>query len=220
MGRHPSRKGTNVLWTLDKIREGFLKFYELKGVYPRAYDIDDFEFLPSSRQIQRSFGGLVNLRKLLGLEINSYSTGKERSKIATSGNKKGRILENDIAKILQDRFGEQFVHIEKPINNNFKNRYDFYVYAKPINFAVDVFSTSEVRNLIKNINIKEKKYSQKGTADAREPLYFVYLLEKSNESMLSNWIQNRKNKIRLNWKLMSSDEFKKEIFNYSNFISN
>ncbi len=68
---------SNQKWTVNKIRDGFEKFYELHSRYPTAHDIDDFHLLPSSRQIQRKFGGLTNLRKVIGLEIVNYGRGKD-----------------------------------------------------------------------------------------------------------------------------------------------
>ncbi|MEI7621309.1 MAG: hypothetical protein WCJ51_02120, partial [Candidatus Moraniibacteriota bacterium] len=96
-------------WTLEKISEGFEKFYKLNNRYPVAYDVDDCDFLPSSRQIQRAFGGLINLRKKLGLEVANYSNGKERSDLVSTFNIRGRKYENIVFNILN-------IYTPKPAN--------------------------------------------------------------------------------------------------------
>lgn len=206
------------IWTIEKIKEGFDKFYNLYGHYPTDYEINDFQYLPTPRQIQRKYGGLVSLRKILGLPISHYGTGKERSGIATESNKRGKQCEIEIYEILKKNFGEKFVHIEKPINiYDTKNRYDFYVYAKPENFAIDVLSTEgDIRSLIKIMNIKENKYR---TLDAGNvELYFIYFGEKIIKERINKWLQRKKAKLPFNWKIIDVDEFKKEIDLFTPFI--
>ncbi|GBE16712.1 hypothetical protein BMS3Abin15_00534 [bacterium BMS3Abin15] len=193
-------------WTIEKIKEGFEKFFEIHGRYPTAYDVDDFEFLPSARQIQRRFGGLIKLRKRLGLSIDNYSIGDNRSKIATQSNINARKYETEVLNILLEKFDEKFIHIERPvdtynINYNSKSRYDFYVYAKPHNFAIDVVKTNDVRTLIKNINLKEKKYN------------------KIDSKKFNNWNNRREGvgKMPTNWKIINESEFKEELNNYYNY---
>lgn len=60
-------------WSLEIIRDGFERFKNEHGHYPKAPDdIDTCSYLPSRRQIQRIFGGLPQLRILLGLEDISF----------------------------------------------------------------------------------------------------------------------------------------------------
>lgn len=209
------------VWTLEKVKNGFEKFYEMFNRYPTAYDVDDFDFLPSSRQIQRKFGGLVNLKKILGLKVENYNKGKERSIKVADFNARGRKHENQIFNLLKVNFDEKFIHIEKPTikedqldEYNSKDRYDFYVYAKPKNFAIDVFGTEDERGLIKILNIKEKKYRKIGS---NENLYFIYFGNSINKSKVENWINNKKNKFPKNWNILDIDEFKKELISYTSF---
>lgn len=209
------------IWTLAKVRDGFEKFYKLYNRYPTAYDVDDFDFLPSSRQIQRKFGGLVNLRKELGLNIENYSEGETRSNKVASFNIRGRKYENTIFNLLKEKFDEKFIHIEKPTikdlsekEYNSKDRYDFYVYAKPSNFAVDVFGTEDERGVLKIINIKEKKYKK---ADMSEDLYFVYFGNNVNKNKIDRWLDYKGSNFPSNWKILDSDDFKNELLKYSSF---
>ncbi len=210
-----------IIWTIEKVKEGFEKFYNLYDRYPTAYDVDDFEFLPSSRQIQRRFGGLVNLRKILNLAIKNYTKGKSRARIVTKINIRGRKYENVVFKLLLSRINEKFIHVEKPINYeneyNSKDRFDFYVYAKPDNFAIDVFGAGSNRGLINIFNIKEKKY-RKVVMKNDENLFFIYFSENNiSKERIRNWINSRHNKLPSNWKIINLNEFKKELLNYASY---
>lgn len=211
-------------WTLEKVRDGFDKFFVLHNRYPAAYEVDDFDFLPSSRQIQRSFGGLVNLRKLLGLKIENYTRGNERSLKVSNFNLRGRKHENIVYELLKQMFDERFIHVEKPIPRknkdklsdgySSKDRFDFYVYAKPENFAIDVFCTNDERGVVNIMNMKENKYLK---SLITESLYFIYFGDSVNKTRINNWQKNRKNKLPLNWKIMDLNDFKNELKRYSSF---
>ncbi|MCX6761882.1 MAG: hypothetical protein NTY33_03545 [Candidatus Moranbacteria bacterium] len=208
-------------WTLEKVKKGFEEFYKIHNRYPTAYDVDDFDSLPSSRQIQRRFGGLEKLRKDLGLEIENYTSGDERSNKIAAFNKRGRECENIVYQVLIDFFDEKFIHIERPTCGNVivgaydnKSRYDFYVYAKPKNFAIDVFGTNDTRGIISNLNMKEKKYNKLNT---QEDIYFVYFGNSIDKNKIKTWISNKKNKLPHTWKVVDLDEFKSSLLAYSSY---
>src|SRR3989344_928256 len=156
-------------WTKEKIKDGLEKFFLQNGRYPTANEIDLFPGLPSSRQIQRAFGGLVGLRKDLGLEITNFGSGKNRSDIARTVGLRGNLLERNLEKTLIEYFGEYFVHIEKPLLKYYKqgsqnelrtkSRADFFIYAQNYNFCIDIFHADSYRNLVSIINTKQRKYS-------------------------------------------------------------
>lgn len=209
------------IWTLEKVKNGFEKFYELYDRYPTAYDVDDFDFLPSSRQIQRKFGGLVNLRKNLGLKVENYNQGEERSANVAKFNKRGRQYEVVVYKLLKNYFDDKFIHIERPTlkdkdsyEYDSKDRYDFYVYAKPNNFAIDVFGTKDERGLTKILNIKEKKYRK---IISSENLYFIYFGDNVNRKKVDSWLTNKRNRLPENWYILDLDDFKKEVINYTSY---
>lgn len=77
------RNGKQKGWTSEQLKIGFLKFYELHGHYPTSHEVDAFEFLPSSRSMQRRFGGLVEVRKALELKSSpDFRTGTYSSERA------------------------------------------------------------------------------------------------------------------------------------------
>jgi hypothetical protein len=151
------RTGDYQPWTLENIADGFKKFFADEGRYPTADEVDAFDFLPTSRQIQRAFGGLRELRAKLNLHILDYGCGESRSKIAHEVNFRSNLGEREIERSLIEKFGEYFVHVEKLIKKG-KSRADFVVYAKNYTFAVDVFHPRSLLNLKKIVNIKQDKY--------------------------------------------------------------
>ncbi|MEN9613721.1 MAG: hypothetical protein RLZZ347_28 [Candidatus Parcubacteria bacterium] len=147
----------NDEWTIEKIKVGFERFKAQNGRLPTGPEIDQLDYLPSARQIQRKFGGLEKLRSELGYEYTHFGKGKYRSEIASRINVKGRQVEISLEKILKEKFHEVFVHTEKVFDDS-KNRVDFYVYCPDGNFGIDVFYTGTMRDLQKNVNIKIDKY--------------------------------------------------------------
>lgn len=149
----------NEEWTIEKIKEGFERFKIENNRLPTAPEIDQLDYLPSSRQIQRKFGGLEKLRTVLGYQDTHFGKGAYRSEIANRVNTKGRNAEISLEKILRKKFQEVFVHTERIFDDS-KNRVDFYVYSPDGNFGIDVFYTETMRDLQKNINIKIDKYQK------------------------------------------------------------
>jgi hypothetical protein len=146
-------------WTNDTIKAGFEQFRAIHGRLPTAPEIDKLDYLPSSRQIQRSFGGLEVLRETLGYQDIHFGKGVFRSKIATRSNIRGRETEIALEQILREKFGEVFVHTERIFDDS-KNRVDFYIYSPDGNFGIDIFYTETMRDLQKNINLKIGKYKR------------------------------------------------------------
>ena len=136
------------MWTLEKIKDCFDKFLKENGRIPTAPEIDKIDCSPSSRTIQRSFGGLEKLRKEFGYSDLHFNKGHRRSTAVKEFNKRGRNIEIELEKELKNIFHEVFVHTEKIFDDS-KVRVDFYVYNKTNNFGVDVFYTDTMVNLLK-----------------------------------------------------------------------
>lgn len=192
-------------WNLNNIKYGLEDFYKLNKRYPSALEIDKYPLLPSSRQVQRKFGGLKELRKLLGLpnEDLDYTRGPARSGVAKAIGERGKDFEKEIYTILTKRFGEVFVHQQKPFND-YKSRVDFFVYAKNYKFGVDVFYPKDLHSFVCCVNIKEKTYMNPGF-----DMIFISINPDIDQSLINKFISRRKNKTPQ--KVMDFDEFKKHI---------
>jgi len=193
----------NTVWDLDKLRQGFTDFFNEFGRFPMASEVDNYHNLPSARQIQRKWGGLRELRKVLNLDITDYSSGEYRSKTAFIHDKEAMVSEKEVREYLDSRYGEICVHEEKKYGEH-GNTVDFFVYAKE-NFGVDVFKTSTYKNLINNVNIKLCKYR-----DYPFKLYFVVMNEEFEQVEIDKIINNKKAKLSENTKCLSFETFKKD----------
>lgn len=152
--------GTQLSWTKEELTSGFNHFKQLYGRYPTAQEIDTFPYLPSARSIQRSFGGLVNVRKeLFPSEISNYTTGSHRSDVAKRTYANGRSYEEAFYLYLIEHFPEIAVHEHKVIRPGQVNS-DFYIYLdEHTGIVIDIFYADSIINLINVVNIKLKRYS-------------------------------------------------------------
>ncbi|HEX8227064.1 MAG TPA: hypothetical protein VF572_04325 [Candidatus Saccharimonadales bacterium] len=101
------------VWTQEKLKIAFDRYIAEHGRLPTAPEVDQTDYLPSARQIQRSFGGLKKLREILGYADTDFGSGTHRSSLATRGNLKASVAERELQHQLADVFGEPYVHSEK-----------------------------------------------------------------------------------------------------------
>ncbi len=113
-------------WVEETIKIGIERFIEEHGYMPSATDIDECPYLPSARQIQRVYGGVVELRRKLGYGEVNFTRGELRKVIVTKSNLRGLGAEDYIEPMLISKFGEPFVHVQKRYYKGTKNRYDFF----------------------------------------------------------------------------------------------
>jgi hypothetical protein len=190
-------------FSIEEIKEGLERFKKENGHYPIAPEIDSCIYLPSSRAMQRNFGGLVKLRKLLGYEDINFGVGKYRSEISSRVGEIGFKKERELEKILIEHFGEPFIHIEKPLDIFGKQRFDFFVYARNIRFGVDIFYSRTYRDIQKNINAKINGYKNY----TKNTIYFVLANEEINQKEINQLIVGKKKDIPLNIKVISLKNF-------------
>lgn len=201
------------VWSKDNILAGLKKFFDEHNRYPTALEIDKYPYLPSSRQIQRAFGGLEKLREVLGLEIVNYTKGAVRSETAVLLNKRASLVEREFEKVLVDYFGEHFVHVEKLLFNHFNNdfehknksRADFYIYCKDYKFCIDVFHAKDIDMWIRILNIKLQKYRLINDLDI-----FLLSLNRGlslDDNLIQKYLLSKKIPIPENIKISYPDKF-------------
>jgi hypothetical protein len=126
-------------WKLEELRAGLENFYIKNRRYPTATEVDTHPYLPSARSIERSFGGLVELRKVLGLDTQSdLREGAHSSARAYEINARAHRVEQEVYTFLEKRFGKQFVHREYFFLDDKRTRADFFGTIRQVAF-VDVF---------------------------------------------------------------------------------
>lgn len=181
------------------LKLGFKKFFDENGHFPTAIEVDLCPYLITSRSIQRSWGGMSNLRKLMGLEILDYSSGQSRSIMANKIGKRSFIEEQEFEKVLIKKFGEIFVHTQKRIGNI---NVDFFIYSPTLNFGVDVFNYEYDHDLKGIINLKQKTY-------ALFPFTVIFLPmnNKKNQVQLEEILSKKDNELPKQCKLYSLEYF-------------
>lgn len=176
----------NEVWTKEGLKIAFDRYIAENGRLPTAPEVDKTDYLPSSRQIQRKFGGLKKLRAILGYEDVDFGSGSHRSELASRGNMKASEAEHELLFQLAQIFGEPFVHSEKYYGTG-RNRADFIVYTKDVIFGIDVFTTETKHDLQKNVAIKIDKYLD---FPDTQPLYFVVVSKSLNDNEVSEAVAN------------------------------
>jgi len=195
-------------WTLEKVKSGLEKFYKENNRYPTATEVNEFPSLPSSRQIERRFGGLVKLRKTLKLSGPwDFTKGAYSSLRAKTINTRAHEKEKIIYGYLTKRFGVPFVHREYFFTDDRRARTDFFVHCQNGNFSVDVFCPKDKHNLINCINSKMKTYGDKLTL--QYPVIFLMVNENISEGEIADLVANKKNKLRSYQEVMTLNQLKR-----------
>lgn len=183
-----NKAGNRSLWSNNELLAGFNHYYGLFGHFPSAHEIDTFEYLPSSRSIQRSYGGLVKLRsELLPAEVSNYTKGEHRSSVAKRMYKNGRAYEKDFYEFLITNFYEIAVHEHKLVRPGDVSS-DFFIYmTETTGVVIDIFFAASIINLVNVVNIKLKRYIL-----IKQPTYLVIVGNDSiTQDMINARVRNR-----------------------------
>ncbi len=200
------KSGNQEPWKLAELRAGLENFYTKNGYYPTATEIDAHPYLPSARTIERTFGGLVELRKVLGLDTQSdLREGAHSSKRASTINVQARKVEKEVLTYLSKIFGGQSVHPKYSFIDDKRTQVDFFVYGGSNGFCVDVFYPSDRRNLIGCLNSKLTKYQ--GPQMNQYPVIFLQMNKEIGQAVLDAVIKNKKKKLLAGHQLLSWDSF-------------
>ncbi|OGE80180.1 MAG: hypothetical protein A2660_02520 [Candidatus Doudnabacteria bacterium RIFCSPHIGHO2_01_FULL_45_18] len=146
--KRSKEKLNTSFWSLDNIRDGLNYFFEVYKRYPTVPEVDKFEFLPTARTIQRSFGGLVSLRRQLNLaRPTNYNSGEARSILAGKLWKNAREYEEAFYNYLIEILPEVTVHEHKILRPGGVSC-DFFIYNSKY-----IIRTAEELQRIKDIKI-------------------------------------------------------------------
>lgn len=148
------------LWTKAEVLAGLQHFYQINSRYPTAREIDHFEYLPSSRSIQRQFGGLVRLREeLLPDSHSNYTKGAYRSTIAGETWHRAAQYEEEFYNFLVLHFEPIAIHEHKVMRPGNVTS-DYFIYTSEENGTViDLFYAKDFYSLAGVVNIKLRRYT-------------------------------------------------------------
>jgi hypothetical protein len=128
------------IWTLQNIKEAIERFKREYSYYPSTVDFDKTDYLPTSKMIQRSFGGISKLRSDLGLDATlDYRKGKVRSSKARQTYSQAIKFEEEFYKFLITKIPEVKVHEHKILRPG-RVCCDFFIYTNDTKgIAIDIF---------------------------------------------------------------------------------
>lgn len=170
---------------------GFDLFYSEHGKYPTATEVDSCAYLPSSRQIQRNFGGMVFLRQQFGLQHEDFTKGQYGSKRARTIYKRSQTIKKEIYDFLVERFGKQSVHQDYLFTDDGRSRADFFVARQPNPFLLKVFYPKDRRSLIGCLNRRIIPPKDKTGI----PFIFLMMNHELTEDVLAGLLSNKKQKM-------------------------
>jgi len=199
-------------WTLEKIKQAFEKFKGKNGRLPTTADMKNSKNLPSARWLQKSFGGVPKVRKLLGYKKTDFGSGKDRSSLAAESMSRGKEQEIMLERYLRKKFGDIFVHNERIYDYQDMRRVDFYVYTTKENIGIDVFYTGTLRDLQTNVNIKLNKYQ-----DFDDKLYFVCANTDFDQGQFDSYVESKKKPMPKDTYLVTMEELKLELEQHTKY---
>lgn len=200
-------KGGQKPWELTELKVGLEEFFKTNGHYPTGPEVDRYEYLPSARSIERRLGGLVALRKQLGLGgQDDYRTGAHSIERTVKINKRAHMVEHEVYEYLCQRFGRELVHREYFFTDDARTRADFFVYDRDGSFCVDVFYPSDRRNLAGCLNSKLHKYASEHMR--KYPIIFLQMNPALSQSMVDELVVRKAIKPQKGQQVMGWESFK------------
>jgi hypothetical protein len=134
----------NKKYIKEEVIKNLTKLKNELGHEPNAFEIDACAYLPSSRQVQRRFGGLQTLRKDAGFESFNHCAGEKRANIASMANKRASKYEAEVINKLFIKY-----HDNKNFSKTVTRHYAYQQWLPDeghyINIACDVAITDRVK---------------------------------------------------------------------------
>ncbi len=197
--------GDQPAWTINEIEIGIKIYFDKYGRYPTTHDFDTVDFLPSSRLIQRKFGGIIKLKETLNLDdIKDHSSGECRSNMAKIMYSEAVEYESAFYKFLISKIPEVRVHEHKILRPG-HICCDFFIYTSDTDgLAIDIFYAKDLFSLSRVISIKNKRY-----VGLNFPVYFVLVGNDGiKQKDINSLVSNRKIPLEKNIKIVTEINFK------------
>jgi len=182
--------GKQKLWTEDQLKSGFQKFFQIHKKYPTAEEVNKFQYLPSARSIQRTSGGLINLRKKLGLKSQKdFRSGAHSSKRAKDINKRNQRAKIELYALLSKLVDPELIQKDYSPTDDGRIYTDFYIKNR---FAIDIINPSNRQSLVGCLSAKIKSLKK------REPKIPTVILVNNrdiSQGEIQKILDNKTNKL-------------------------
>lgn len=181
------------------------RFIAENGHEPSFRDFDATPYLPSTRQIQRRFGGLKAFRKELGLAVTDYTKGATRSEIARNAQRRAAEYEATLFHKLYAKY-----HDEQGFTKTVIRAYAYQQYSEEEGYTgetrcdaaivdrvnknvilIDFFYASTIHSFGGCLRIKRKKF-ENHPVRLMEPYTYENIVVSVNPALSQEALDNCK----------------------------
>ena len=175
--------------TLEQLKTEYEAFRSANGRFPTRHDLNSSQELSANvKAIERKWGGLKNLRKLLNIPSLGLSAQKDPYKKYEDDFK--------IQELLINTFSKPSVTLGSLIKVTYEN----------ISFQVDPVTSSNRQSFIVSLNSKIKKHQYETSK--------IYIVDMSNNRDLEKIIKNKKTPTPPHITIVSLDKFTEILAQY------
>jgi hypothetical protein len=190
-------------WTKERVLQALRIYVDTHGRYPSAHEIDDHPHFPSSKHIQRQFGGLVALRKELGIlphnDLTKSTPNQERL-----GATKHRYDEahGRLGAILATALAKGTAEADTTLTDDHRTKMEFRVMHATGVTLVTMVAPKDSRTLIGCLRSKERTCTQIGLSGN----HIIIVAANTSREELSTIMKRRTRKLAKHIRIMSEEE--------------
>jgi len=173
---------------LAKHKKAVLHFLATYHREPTYLDFNENKKLPHSRTIQRTYGGLISFRKLLGLKITDYTKGEARSKLSKNLSQTNKKEELEFYKIMVKKYGRENVLKQPYLFSESAHRADIGLYKDDYFYLIDIFNPKTVDSFKGCVRVKNNKLKDK-TVDMYPGLKIRHIFVCMNNGLHGTYVK-------------------------------
>ena len=182
-----------------KLFNNIKRFHEENNRYPSSRDFNECPHLPSARQIQRRWGGLVALKKQLGIKNTDARKGKERTNMALKINQRNIEIEGALTKKLGETIDRCNIHHPySPYDDSHMN-IDYLIFhpTKKEVVGLELFFPSNKESFHGCLNVKRHKEQYiKDVIGYSHKFYYVVTNPDITQKEIDLWVSRRKSPLQ------------------------
>lgn len=200
----------------NNLKKAFEDFTLENGHEPTSYEIDADSRFISSRQIQRRFGGLKQLRTDLNLKVVDFTKGEERNRTLARIGPRSIEVEKIMYRVLLKKYSAANIHKQYPYCDDYRTKADFCLWNRKKNHRdiIDIFYPSSMRTLQGCVNSKQRKYLEivdHNLEGYTYDIWFVCANPEVTEEKIEKFLKNKEKKLSANTHLISYELFKSVV---------